>query len=44
MTFKENLCGIRVNFFFLLTGGWVGVGGSDGGFGVVFCCVPGKII
>jgi len=44
MNFKENLCGIRVYFFFLFKGGWVGVGGSVGGFGVVFCCVPGKII
>jgi len=44
MTFKEKPCGIREDFFFVLKGGWVGVGGSDGGFGLVFCCVLGKII
>jgi len=44
MTFRKNHCGIQVQFSLYLKGGWVGVGGSDGGFGVFFCCVSGKII
>jgi len=36
MTFLKNHCGILEIFFLIFKGGWVGVGGSDGGFGVFF--------